>query len=129
MYELSVRSYFCGAHHLEGYAGHCCNNHGHNWEVEAAVEGDSTGNVGMLIDFKELKEKVRMVLSELDHKDLNTLDFFQGINPSSEHIARHIYRRLEALLEGKGCYVKRVSVRETPDTCATYTETKNKESK
>ena len=39
MYELKTQMYFSAAHHLLNYEGECENQHGHNWLVEAYVQG------------------------------------------------------------------------------------------
>ena len=33
----------------------CKRMHGHNWLVEAEVQGDNTNEIGMVIDFKDIK--------------------------------------------------------------------------
>ena len=41
------------------------------------------------------EEDKKEVLALLDHKDLNELEYFKGISPSSEVIARFIYKKLK----------------------------------
>ncbi|OGV62117.1 MAG: 6-carboxytetrahydropterin synthase QueD [Lentisphaerae bacterium RIFOXYC12_FULL_60_16] len=122
MYELCIKSHFSAAHHLRGYAGSCEEMHGHNWEIEVFVGGDHLDDTGMLIDFRELKRLVAHLMDQLDHKDLNTLEMFRTINPSSEHIARYLYRGLAASLTDPRITVRRVRVFETPSCSACYGE-------
>lgn len=122
MFEISVRESFCGAHHLEGYDGQCCNPHGHNWAVEVFLRGAQTDEVGVLADFKEIRAALREILAELDHQDLNQLPAFEEVNPTAEHIARHLYQRLSAQLNDAFCRLHRVRVSETPGTSAVYWE-------
>ena len=68
MYRISIYDYFSSAHQLKGYEGKCEEIHGHNWKVEIEVEGNELDKVGMLIDFKELKNILKGVIDELDHK-------------------------------------------------------------
>jgi 6-pyruvoyltetrahydropterin/6-carboxytetrahydropterin synthase len=68
--------------------------HGHTWKVEVVVCGDVLDGVGLLTDFKVLKAKLKEVAMPLDHVVLNDLPAFKGINPSTENLARHIYRAL-----------------------------------
>lgn len=116
MFELSVESHFSAAHHLLNYQGDCENIHGHNWKVEIVVAGEELDKSGMLIDFKILKKHLNEVLDMLDHKDINTLEEFRGISPSSENIARFIYSQLKTRLP----QLKSVSVWETEKAKATY---------
>jgi len=121
MYELSVRTHFSAAHHLKGYDGKCADQHGHNWEVEVYVAGDKLNSTGILVDFRLLKEMVKELLGKLDHADLNKLDAFRNMNPTSENIARFLHDEISAKIKSTGCRVSRVLVRETDETSATYT--------
>ncbi len=122
MFELSVKSEFCGAHHLEGYEGSCSGHHGHNWGVEVAVRGDELDELGIIVDYRVLKSNLRDVLSELDHKDLNVISQFEGVNPSSENIAKFIHSQMKKALCEFPCKVVRVRVDETPQSSAAYWE-------
>ena len=120
MYELSVETHFSAAHHLRGYDGKCADQHGHNWNVEVFVAGKKLNNMGILVDFRLLKEMVREVIGTLDHADLNHLAPFEKTNPTSENIARFICDKLSVKLKKTGCSVSKVLVRETPETSAVY---------
>jgi len=118
MFELTVESHFSSAHRLLNYEGKCENVHGHNWRVEITVAGENLDKSGMLIDFKILKSILNDVVEELDHKNLNDLEAFKDISPSSENIARYIYEELREKLP----LLKQVSVWETEKAKATYTQ-------
>ena len=122
MFELSIRGSFSAAHHLKAYSGKCADPHGHNWDVEVFVRGESVGETGMLMDFRELRELVKTVLDELDHQDLNTLPMFSSQNPSSENIAQYVYRTLVKTWTHARCSVRRVTVQETAGSIAAYWE-------
>lgn len=122
MFELSVSTHFSGAHHLEGYEGSCSGHHGHNWEVEVFLRGDELNSLGIVVDYRVLKAKLKTVMETLDHKDLNEAPQFDGINPSSENIARYIHASMSEELQGLPCKVARVRVHETPTSSATYWE-------
>ena len=121
MYEISVESSFSAAHRLKNYQGPCENLHGHNWLVRATVRCEALDASGLGIDFKVLKDHLKGILSEFDHKDLNAILDPLKINPSSENIARHIFEKLEKSLTAswKGS-IARVEVHETPGSCAAY---------
>ena len=122
MFELKVVEFFSAAHSLRGYKGKCEACHGHNWKVEALVKGLSLDSSGLVLDFKDLKSILMDVLEQLDHKDLNQVDFFKQNNPSSENIAYFIYEQLKTLLEGKSCELSKVNVWEQRDSCVSYWE-------
>lgn len=122
MFEVSIKAHFSAAHHLKGYVGSCSSFHGHNWEIEVFVQGPELDATGILVDFRELKKEVAAALHELDHRDLNEVPAFQSANPTSENIARHLYRHLSSRLNSAARRVSRVAVHETPGTVALYWE-------
>ncbi len=101
MYVLTVEETFASAHQLRGYRGKCENLHGHNWKVILSIRGEELNDIGLLVDFGDLKTALRGIIQELDHKNLNDLEYFSRNNPSSENIARYISdefsKRLPAL--------------------------------
>jgi 6-pyruvoyltetrahydropterin/6-carboxytetrahydropterin synthase len=121
MYEVMIEEEFSAAHALRGYRGKCENLHGHNWKVEVYVRGERLDEVGMLVDFKELKAATRRVMAYLDHQNLNELKpFEQELNPSSEHIAGFILHKVAEQIDDPRVKVYKVRVWETPSTSATY---------
>ena len=90
MYILTVEDHFSSAHQLRGYQGKCENIHGHNWRVVLKVKGSELNDIGLLIDFHELKSILKDILNQLDHCNLNEVEPFDKINPSSENIAQYI---------------------------------------
>ncbi|MBD3392020.1 MAG: 6-carboxytetrahydropterin synthase QueD, partial [Chitinivibrionales bacterium] len=109
-------------HHLRNYRGPCENIHGHNWRVRAFVRGEDLNELGIAIDFKALKAHMATVVEPLDHADLNAFFDALNINPSSENLARYVYKELERALASTPCAVSRVEVYETPTNCAAYFE-------
>jgi 6-pyruvoyltetrahydropterin/6-carboxytetrahydropterin synthase len=122
MYEVFVKTHFSAAHHLTGYPGNCSRWHGHNWEVTVFVETAELNGIGISVDFRTIKERVRELLEEMDHTDLNEHPAFQGRNPTSETIAEYLYRQLAARINQRGLRVSRVTVSETPGTGASFFE-------
>ncbi len=122
MYEIFIETHFSAAHHLRGYDGDCARPHGHNWIVEVYVQCRELNDIGIGIDFRDVKLMLKDVLSKIDHTDLNTLSEFTGINPSSENIAAYIYGRLKGDLQGKDIKVSKVKVSETPQAGVYYWE-------
>jgi 6-pyruvoyltetrahydropterin/6-carboxytetrahydropterin synthase len=122
-WRLAVRSDFSAAHALRHYRGKCENSHGHNFLVEAVVEGDSlTPDTELLLDFSLLKKDLKTVLDTLDHKDLNVTPPFDRINPSSENLSRHIFKTLAPLVAAHGLRLHSLTVGEKAAQSATYFE-------
>jgi len=118
MFEIKIETNFSSAHHLLNYKGKCENMHGHNWKVEVSIKGSELDSSNILVDFKVLKKEVNEIIDYLDHKDINELPEFKGVSPSSEIIAKYIYNEVKKKFNN----VLKVSVYETPTSCATYYE-------
>ena len=114
---------FDAAHFLPSYNGKCEHLHGHNFTVEACVEGDKlTPDTEMLLDFKVIKTELKAVLALLDHKNLNETPPFDSQNPSSENLARFIYKEMEQRLAPHGVRMHEVTVSEKAAQSAGYCE-------
>ena len=123
MFELTVKEEFEAAHQINGYNGKCQRLHGHNWTVEAVVEGRELDELGMLVDFKILKAELKRVLDELDHRYLNDLPMFAIKNPTAENLAKYTFESLsesEIFLKST-VKVKAIRVYESSRSCVTYT--------
>lgn len=94
MFELTILVDFEAAHFIKDYPGKCSRLHGHNWKVEVAVCGNKLNQLGMLIDFHDLKAEVKHVIDTLDHRYLNELEPFKLTNSTAENIAKYIYEQI-----------------------------------
>lgn len=122
MFDIFTRTHFSSGHHLRNYPGNCEKPHGHNWKVEVTVRASELDELGMGIDFKNLKKAVNVIMEELDHRDLNEHPAFQDKNPSSENLARYIFEQLKTTLTTDRYYPYSVTVCETDNCCVTYRE-------
>ncbi|MCX8124007.1 MAG: 6-carboxytetrahydropterin synthase QueD [Spirochaetes bacterium] len=103
MYILTIEDYISAAHQLRGYKGKCENIHGHNWKVEVSVYGEKLNELGILIDFHDLKDMLKEVLQQFDHKNLNDVEEFLNLNPSSELLSKIIYQKFDKMLKHYSC--------------------------
>ncbi|MCI6869127.1 MAG: 6-carboxytetrahydropterin synthase QueD [Selenomonadales bacterium] len=124
MFEIKVSAEFEAAHRIAGYKGKCDRLHGHSWTVEAAVTGTRLDELGMLVDFKLVKGRLRELLETLDHMFLNDLEpFSAGINPTAENIAKYIYSEMaKAEFLTEDIKLKHIQVWESPKSSVIYTE-------
>lgn len=120
LYEVKIITDFAAAHQLRNFRGKCENLHGHNWKIEVVLRGTRLEESGVLVDFGEVKQITRELLTELDHKFLNDLPFFQDRNPSSENIAHYLFETLAARIDNPDRWMYRVSAWESSNACATY---------
>ncbi len=123
IWRLTVRSEFSAGHALRHYEGKCENVHGHNFGVEVTVQGEKLHEkVEYLLDFKQIKNNLKVVLEGLDHKVLNNTPPFDVINPTSENLAQYIWQQLDAVFTDETASVYSVSVSEKSAQTATYLE-------
>jgi 6-pyruvoyltetrahydropterin/6-carboxytetrahydropterin synthase len=85
---------FEAAHHLPNLPeGHKCRRvHGHSFRVEVHVDGPVDEHTCCVIDYAEIKRRFAPILDQLDHYYLNEIEGLE--NPTSENIARWIWKRL-----------------------------------
>ena len=104
------------AHSLPGVPpDHKCRRiHGHTFGIEVHVEGQVNPESGWLADYADLDRAFRPVREALDHRLLNEVEGLE--NPTSEHMARWIWRRLQPALPG----LAEVVVKESPTTRCSY---------
>jgi 6-pyruvoyltetrahydropterin/6-carboxytetrahydropterin synthase len=122
MFDLTVESQFSAAHQLRGYKGKCEALHGHNWRVQVTVSSEKLDDIGMVLDFHELKSITNEVLASLDHSFLNDVFPFTEINPSSENMAKWIFESIRKKILKKNCTISSVTVWENETSSATYYE-------
>lgn len=122
IYEIYVKDHFAAAHSLKGYDGNCSSMHGHNWEVEAYIQCTRLNKLGIGLDFRDVKNVLKDVLSRLDHTNLNDVAEFGHINPTSENISKLLYRELSARLNTEFIKVTKIMVFESPGCGSSYQE-------
>lgn len=122
MYEIEIRRTFSAAHQLKGYNGDCKNLHGHNYSVVVTMKSPELDSIGIAMDFKILKTEVDSLLQSYDHKNLSDLPDFADINPTSEVLARTIYRKLSEKLNNGLLKVYKVRIGESENSAITYYE-------
>ena len=99
---------FEAAHRLPNVpAGHkCARLHGHSYRVEIHVQGEPGETTGWVLDFGDISRAFQPLHDQLDHRYLNEVAGLD--NPTSEVLARWIWRRLAGALP-----LSAVVVRET----------------
>jgi 6-pyruvoyltetrahydropterin/6-carboxytetrahydropterin synthase len=100
-----------------------CNNphgHGHNYIVEVTVGGHVNDTTGMVCDLGELDSFAQTnLLEHFDHSNLNTLEAFRDVVPTTENFTIEIYRLFKRF---PGAKVERIHVEETGNNSFEYSE-------
>ncbi len=116
MFELSVEGHFSAAHQVKGYEGDCADVHGHTYRVKVRVRIGKLDRIGMAVDFRVIKNELDELLCGLDHKNLNTIPYFEKHNATAEYVARYIFDRIKKKIDA----VSAVTVWEGPNYSVTY---------
>lgn len=132
MFRVTREIDFCYGHRLLNYAGKCRNLHGHNGRAVIAIESASLDELGMVMDFSEIKRVVSNWIDEnLDHRMILHCDdpartaleklgeplYLIDTNPTAENIAKLIFDYARS----QGFPVVETILWETPRCFATYT--------
>jgi 6-pyruvoyltetrahydropterin/6-carboxytetrahydropterin synthase len=93
------------------------NGHGHNFILEVTVEGQPDAVTGMVFDLRKLKEILNQeVVDPMDHRFLNReVPPFDRVIPTTENIAREIWRRIDGRVGQGGVRLRNVRLYETAD--------------
>lgn len=79
--------------------GHKCRRlHGHSFRVRLYVSGEIDPETGWIMDFADIQAAFEPLWRQLDHHYLNDIAGLE--NPTSENIAKWIWRRLKPDLPG-----------------------------
>ena len=128
MFGLTLEDSFCAAHYLEGYHGACAAMHGHTWKVQMTIVADKTRELGLIVDFKDMKRALKGVLARLDHGVVNKV-LPEGMNPTAENLAKWIYDQLKpqfaVMKRKKICTLRSVTIWESPTCSCQYNEGKS----
>ena len=92
-----------------------CNNphgHGHNYALEVTVGGAVDPRTGMICDLVDLDRFVdEKIVQRFGHENLNTLEQFRQIVPTTENLCVEIYRILEQ--DFRAAAVEKIRLEET----------------
>jgi 6-pyruvoyltetrahydropterin/6-carboxytetrahydropterin synthase len=112
-YRIAKRFTFDAGHRLAKHPELCRFPHGHTYQVEVVLRGDSLDANDMVCDYQVLKSLVRRELDRLDHAMILGADdpardafarFSERVvtledgDPTAEVIARNLYRALATAL-------------------------------
>ncbi len=99
MYSLTVRDHFMIAHSLKGERfGPAQRLHGATYVVDATFFREELDADGLVVDIGLAGEVLAEVLEELNYRNLDEVPAFQGVNTTTEVLAREVHDRLAAAL-------------------------------
>jgi 6-pyruvoyltetrahydropterin/6-carboxytetrahydropterin synthase len=98
-----------------------CNNpfgHGHNYIVELTFSGPIDPATGMVTNLADLDAFAQQqILETFDHRNLNTLECFRDLVPSTENLSVEMWR---IAVQYSHASLRRVRIEETPNNSFEY---------
>jgi 6-pyruvoyltetrahydropterin/6-carboxytetrahydropterin synthase len=122
VYTLKTVSRFSSAHVIPGHPGKCARLHGHNFRMEVEVQGHKLNEIGILIDFQDLKAATQTIIDKIDHQYLNDIPPFDKLSPTAENIAQWAYEQLKKIINNEYAQIAAVTLWETDNGAVRYTE-------
>ena len=116
---------FAAAHAIRGHTRGCENLHGHNYRVRVHLRARRLDELGMVLDFADLKSIMQEVLGPFDHRVINEVPPFDRRNTTAELLAEYVFGEVGRRLPESGepqrrVEVTRVEVWENETACAAY---------
>ena len=97
MFSVTVRDHMMIAHSFQGEVfGPAQRLHGATYVVDATFRGPTLDSDNILVDIGLATEQVHQVVGELSYRNLDDEPGFQGVNTSTEYLAKVIADRLAA---------------------------------
>jgi 6-pyruvoyltetrahydropterin/6-carboxytetrahydropterin synthase len=115
---------FSAAHAIRGHTRGCENLHGHNYRVRVHLAAERLDELGMVLDFADVKAMMQEILGPFDHRVINDIPPFDERNTTAELFSLYVYDEVERHLGRLGdagrVRVTRVEVWENDTACAIY---------
>jgi 6-pyruvoyltetrahydropterin/6-carboxytetrahydropterin synthase len=121
MHRIWKEFSFSAAHAIRGHTGGCERLHGHNYRVRVHLESERLDELGMVVDFAEVKAIVAEILEPFDHRVINEIAPFDRRNTTAELFAEFVCLEVASRLRDRvGIRVERVEVWENDTSCAIF---------
>jgi 6-pyruvoyl-tetrahydropterin synthase len=95
VFSVTVRDHMLVAHSLRGEVfGPAQRLHGATYVVDATFRGESLDDDGILVDIGRATEELHRAVADLSYRNLDNEPLFEGINSTTEVLAKHLADRL-----------------------------------
>jgi 6-pyruvoyl-tetrahydropterin synthase len=95
VFAVEVRDHVMIAHSFRGDVfGPAQALHGATFVVDAAFISEQLDGNGIVVDIGRAHDALKSILTPLNYKNLDGLTEFQGVNTTTEFLAKHVFDRL-----------------------------------
>ena len=128
MYSVTVRDHFMIAHSFKGEIfGPAQNLHGATYVVDVEFKRVELDEDGLVVDIGAALQALRVVLAELNYRNLDDDPALEGRNTTTEFLARLVFERIAVEIEAgalgqgaRGLTGLRVTLNESHVASASY---------
>lgn len=115
--EIFKKFTFDSAHYLPNvHEGHKCRHmHGHTYHLTIYLKGEPLPHEGWIADFADVKNLMKPILKQIDHKVLNDIPGLE--NPTCELFGEWLWQRISVVLPA----LSKLELYETPTSGAVIT--------
>jgi 6-pyruvoyl-tetrahydropterin synthase len=95
VFAVEVRDHVMIAHSFRGDVfGPAQALHGATFIVDAAFIAEQLDSNGIVVDIGRAHEALKSILTPLNYKNLDGIPEFQGVNTTTEFLAKHVFEGL-----------------------------------
>ena len=128
MFSVGVRDHVMIAHSFRGEVfGPAQRLHGATFVVDVEFRSAEMSEDGIVVDIGRAHDELKVVLAELNYRNLDEAEAFRGRNTTTEFLARHVFDRLRDAVRagrlgpgGEGVTALKVTLRESHVAWAGY---------
>jgi 6-pyruvoyltetrahydropterin/6-carboxytetrahydropterin synthase len=122
-FYVRIEGRFESAHYLYKYFPDGTDEpiHGHSWKVEVSLASrENIGKDGISYDFLAARTRLNELVASIDHILINDHPDFQGINPTSENVARWFFAGLKNTVRESNGKIVKIVIHEGPENLAYF---------
>jgi 6-pyruvoyltetrahydropterin/6-carboxytetrahydropterin synthase len=102
MYSVGVRDHVMIAHSFQGDVfGPAQKLHGATFVIDCEFRSEQLTRANIVVDIGRASDKLKSVCAELSYQNLDDLEMFEGVNTTTEFLARHVFDRMSAAAKAR----------------------------
>ena len=100
MFTVRVRDHVMIAHSFKGELfGPAQKLHGATYIVDVELRRETMNEDNVVVDIGRAIDSLKRILGELAYRNLDELPIFEGVNTTTEFLAKHIFDSMAAAIE------------------------------
>ena len=101
MYSVEVRDHVMIAHSFRGEVfGPAQRLHGATYVIDVAFYRQALDEDGLVVDIARATDALRATLAPLSYRNLDELETFDGVNTTTEVVAKYVFDRVAERIRG-----------------------------